>query len=300
MSTAVANKLNHLNDYLVAKIPSLSSVAPQGADVRRIVRLAIFEASKNEKLRDCTPQSIYVALGKACQLNLVAGGSLHRASLVPIWNKDKGAMEAALWVEYTGLMQLARQSGQVASFVAHVVYDNEEFEHYTSLADGEVLIHHPDYTQKPGALHLAYAIVTLTDGSKQVEVMRKDEIENIRKGSRMGNFGPWKNHTSEMWRKTVIKRICKYLPLTPAAQEVIAHDNSSHTGENRDAFVPDVVLAEVRREEAEARPAIDVDSRPASASRAARVVSPPEPAAEESATTPVDNPAGPASQTDFT
>ena len=203
MTTAISRRdqLTSLNEFLGAKRDSLVKIAPKGTDVDRIIRVAMFEAAKNERLAQCTPGSVYIALAKACELNLVAGGVLHRASLVPMWNKRAKSYDAELWIEYTGLMDLVKRSGEVAHFVARVVHQNDEFEHYFDLDDGEVLKHKVNYDD-PGGLKLAYAVCYYKDGQRQVEVMRKDQIDKIRAGSRSPDNGPWAQHTEEMWRKT--------------------------------------------------------------------------------------------------
>tara|TARA_R100001082_G_scaffold40444_2_gene21397 strand:+ start:2374 stop:3264 length:891 start_codon:yes stop_codon:yes gene_type:complete len=228
MTTAISRRdqLTSLNEFLGAKRDSLVKIAPKGTDVDRIIRVAMFEAAKNERLAQCTPGSVYLALAKACELNLVAGGVLHRASLVPMWNKRAKSYDAELWIEYTGLMDLVKRSGEVAHFVARVVHENDEFEHYFDLDDGEVLKHKVNYDD-PGGLKLAYAVCYYKDGQRQVEVMRKDQIDKIRSNSRSPDSGPWSQHTEEMWRKTVIRRICKYLPLTPQTTAVLDHDIKS-------------------------------------------------------------------------
>tara|TARA_R100001594_G_scaffold148445_2_gene203683 strand:+ start:204 stop:1076 length:873 start_codon:yes stop_codon:yes gene_type:complete len=225
------DKLVHLNDFLEKKKGSLISVAPDGADVDRIIRTAMFEASKNERLVSCTPASVYMALAKACELDLVAGGALHRASLVPMWNKSKKAYDAELWIEYTGLMELVLRSGDVSHFTAEVVYEKDEFECSFDLDGGKKLHHKQCFDGHPGELRLAYAVAHFKDGGHQVEVMRRDQINKIRKSSRNPDSGPWAQHTEEMWRKTVVRRICKYLPLSPKTKAVVEHDISSDFNE---------------------------------------------------------------------
>tara|TARA_R110000824_G_scaffold303710_1_gene491505 strand:- start:231 stop:1118 length:888 start_codon:yes stop_codon:yes gene_type:complete len=228
MTTALStrDKVTQLNEYLEGKKNSLIKIAPQGTDVDRIIRVAMFEAVKNERLVQCSPSSVYMALAKACELDLVAGGVLHRASLVPMWDKKRKGYNAELWIEYTGLMDLVKRSGEVAHFKAEVVYENDEFEHSFDLESGEVLRHKKCHNNT-GELLLAYAVCFFKDGQRQVEVMRKDQINKIRKSSRSPDSGPWSQHTEEMWRKTVIRRICKYLPLTPKTTAVLQHDIQS-------------------------------------------------------------------------
>jgi recombination protein RecT len=228
MTTAISRRdqLTALNQFLGTKKKSLTQIAPKGADVDRIIRIAMMEAAKNERLVQCSPTSVYLALAKACELDLIGGGALHRASLVPMWNKRAKCFDAELWIEYTGLMDLVKRSGEVAHFKAEIVYENDEFEHSFDLEQGEILKHKKCY-QDPGEMLLAYAVCFYKDGQRQVEVMRKDQINKIRQSSRSPDSGPWSQHTEEMWRKTVIRRICKYLPLTPRTQEVLAHDIKS-------------------------------------------------------------------------
>ena len=95
--------------------------------------------------------------------------------------------------------------------------------------------------------------------------MRKDQIEKIRDASRSGGSGPWKTHTEEMWRKTVIRRICKYLPLTAEAKTVLEHDTSADiTGKDQELFIPKPVLDDLQQEEDAERvmnmDAIDVEA----------------------------------------
>jgi len=241
MTTALStrDKVTQLNDYLEGKKSSLIKIAPQGTDVDRIIRVAMFEAVKNERLVQCSPASVYMALAKACELDLVAGGVLHRASLVPMWDKKSKGYNAELWIEYTGLMDLVKRSGEVAHFKAEVVYENDDFEHSFDLEKGEVLRHKKCH-ENPGNLLLAYAVCFFKDGQRQVEVMRKDQINKIRKSSRSPESGPWAQHTEEMWRKTVIRRICKYLPLTPKTTAVLEHDIQSDFGNVIDIETIDV------------------------------------------------------------
>ena len=268
MTTALStrDKVTQLSDYLERKKSSLIKIAPKGTDVDRIIRVALFETVKNERLVQCSPASVYMALAKACELDLVAGGVLHRASLVPMWDKKIKGYNAELWIEYTGLMDLVKRSGEVAHFKAEVVYENDDFEHSFDLERGEVLRHKKCH-ENPGDLLLAYAVCFFKDGQRQVEVMRKDQINKIRKSSRSPESGPWAQHTEEMWRKTVIRRICKYLPLTPKTTAVLEHDIQSDFGNVIDIETIDVnedVNADINENVIDVEPA---ESKPKSKRR---------------------------------
>jgi hypothetical protein len=60
-----------------------------------------------------------------------------------------------------------------------------------------------------------YAIARFKDGSPaQFEVMTKKQVDKIRKRSKSANNGPWVTDYDEMSLKTVVRRLCKRLPLS--------------------------------------------------------------------------------------
>jgi recombination protein RecT len=131
---------------------------------------------------------------------------------------------------YKGLLDLARRSGEISWVQAHVVYENDEF-HYTYGAD-PTITHVPARIkgEEPGPMTAAYGIAKFKSGEVQFEVMHKDEIEAIRKRSRAANDGPWVTDYDEMARKTVIRRLCKFLPMNPEYQLMVARDEYAEAG----------------------------------------------------------------------
>ena len=60
----------------------------------------------------------------------------------------------------------------------------------------------------------AFAVVLFKDGSMLYEAMSADEIENIRnKFSKAKNSPAWTNTPGEMYKKTVLRRLCKLIDL---------------------------------------------------------------------------------------
>jgi recombination protein RecT len=78
-----------------------------------------------------------------------------------------------------------------------------------------VLRHKPLVEDDGGEVTHAYAVAFFLDGSTQFEVMTRAQLEHVRKSSRSGASGPWAQHFEEMARKTVVRRLAKYLPLSP-------------------------------------------------------------------------------------
>src|SRR5690606_21449268 len=92
------------------------------------------------------------------------------------------------------------------------------------------LVHRPDPTGQGEMTHV-YAIAWLRDADPIFEVMTREEVERIRKRSKAADNGPWVTDYEAMARKTVVKRLCKYLPLSPEAEAAIEADNRRDVGQ---------------------------------------------------------------------
>jgi recombination protein RecT len=141
---------------------------------------------------------------QSAELGLEAGSALGHAYLVPY------KTECTLIIGYRGLLELARRSGQIKQLSAHPVYEHDAFE--VRFGTSETIDHHPLLAGERGEIIAAYAVAHLADGSVQSEVMTRAEIDAIRSRSRAGQSGPWVTDYAEMSRKTVLRRLCKYLP----------------------------------------------------------------------------------------
>jgi recombination protein RecT len=216
----------------------------------RLVRVALMTVTKNPKLALCTKESLYGALVECGQLGLEPG-LLGMAYLVPYWNNRARRYEVVFQPGYRGLIDLARRSGQISNISAHVVYERDEF----SYTVGEKPVHRPFLgTGDRGPLQLAWAIAHFKDGAWQEEVMVRQDIEAVMAQTsskdKQGNIvGPWVDHPAEMWRKTVVKRLCKYLPLTTELAQALEGEAARDMGietvtidpmPQNDALRPDV------------------------------------------------------------
>ena len=76
-----------------------------------------------------------------------------------------------------------------------------------------------------------YAVAVLKGGGVQFEVMSRAEIEAVRVQSKAGKSGPWVTHWEEMARKTVVRKLFKYLPVSIAAVRAVEIDEKSDRGE---------------------------------------------------------------------
>jgi len=174
-----------------------------------IVRMLIMAASKNPALLQCSTGSLLRSAMLAAKLGLDCTGDLGEGYLVPFYNGKTKQKECQFIMGYQGMITLARRSGEIVRIESRAVYANDVFDLVYGL--DPILTHKPAWRDR-GEILLFYGIAQLTDGSKQVEDMSLDEVQSIRDRSKAGKSGPWVTDFVEMGRKTVIRRLFKYLP----------------------------------------------------------------------------------------
>lgn len=204
---------------------------PKTLTADRLTRIVLTECRKTPELRRCNPQSFFGAVLQCAQLGLEPGSALGHCYLLPYGNgkaKD-GRSNCQLIIGYRGMIDLARRSGQIVSINAYCVHQDDEFVYELGL--------HPDIKHRPsakanrGPVTYVYAVAQLQGGGVQFEVMSRAEIEAVRSQSKAGTRGPWVTHWEEMARKTVVRRLFKYLPVSTEALRAVEVDEKSDRGE---------------------------------------------------------------------
>lgn len=192
----------------------------------RMARIAMTELRKTPKLQECDPMSFIAAIMQASQLGLEPGimGSCY---LIPFFNSKLGKYECTFMPGYRGFLDLARRSGQIKSLVARAVYENDVFEYEYGLQ--ESVTHKPAMDER-GEIKAVYAVALLKDGGHQFEVMSKREIEAVRQKSQGKNAGPWTEYYDEMARKTVVRKLFKWLPCSVEMQKAVSLDELQEIG----------------------------------------------------------------------
>ena len=192
-----------------------AAALPQHLSAERFVRIAITALTRTPKLQECTQESMFKCLLDLSAMGLEPDG--RRAHLIPFENRRLGVVECTLIIDYKGLVELVRRSGEVAKIHADVVCENDMFIH--SL--GEITEHTFDLRKPRGDVYAAYAQVTLKDGSVQSAIMSKGEVDAIQKRSRSASSGPWITDWNEMAKKTAFRRLTKWLTLSPEVSTAI-------------------------------------------------------------------------------
>lgn len=201
----------------------VAAIVPKHIDPNRLIRMALMAISGNRALRECTPDSLMLETCNAAAMGLMFGASLGQAYLVPF----KGV--ATLIIGYRGLMALARKSGEISNIAAEVVRKGDKFT-YSFGRDPDLSHTFGDSVEDADITHV-WASAKLRDGGFQFVVLRRSEVDKIRRRSRASDNGPWVTDYAEMAKKTALRRLCKMLPLTPDAEQAIANADTSEFGD---------------------------------------------------------------------
>ena len=208
--------------------PRISAVMPKHMSSERMFQLAMSCYNQTPKLNQCSPQSVLSCLMKCSALGLEpsAVDGLGRAYILPFFNKNTGSYEATFLIGYKGEIDLARRSGQIKDISARVVREGDEFEYEYGLT--ECLRHVPSTEPIDGRpITHVYMVAHFKDGGHYIDVMSKEEVEEVRKRSKSPNNGPWKSDWPAMARKTVIRRAFPYLPVSVEAEGAVAQDDTT-------------------------------------------------------------------------
>lgn len=217
----------------------MAMALPKTLTAERLTRIVMTECRKVPQLLECNKESFFGAILQCAQLGLEPGSALGHCYLLPFGEgkgKD-GKRNCQLIIGYRGMLDLSRRSGQILSINAYCVFEADEFSYELGL--------HPDIRHKPsplakrGAMTYVYAVAMLKDGGIQFEVMSRAEIEAIRdesQGYKAYTSGriktnPWATDFEAMAKKTVIRRLFKYLPVSIETARAVEIDEKTDRGE---------------------------------------------------------------------
>jgi recombination protein RecT len=228
-STAVARSQKDIQALLESDQfkRAVTSALPKHMTSERFIRVALTAMMRTPALRLCTQESLFKCLLDCSALGLEPDG--RRAHLIPY------GKECTLIIDYKGIADLVRRSGDVSYIHADVVYERDEFDY--SFGSGAFLKHKPNLDDRGERIKAFYSFVLLKDGSEDFIVMSKSDVDKVRKRSRASSNGPWVTDYDEMGKKTAFRRHSKWLPLSPETRDAVEKDDDAIEG--RLAETPD-------------------------------------------------------------
>src|SRR3990167_3479052 len=185
--------------------PQIKMALPPQISPEKFIRVVMTAVQQNPKLVE-NRAALYGAAIKCAQDGLLPDGK--EAALVPY-----GAT-----IQYmpmiAGILKKVRNSGELSSITAQVVYSNDEFAY--EQGDDEKVVHRPLMTGERGKPVLVYAIAKTKDGGVYREFVTEAQLNDVRGMSAAfkKNDGPWVGpFADEMRRKTALRRLSKRLPM---------------------------------------------------------------------------------------
>lgn len=200
----------------------IQKALPSMVSSERFQRVALTAFSNNTKLQQCDPMSFIAAMMQSAQLGLEPNTALGQAYLIPY------GKQVQFQIGYKGLLELAQRSGKIKTLYAHEVRENDTFDIDYGL--NQTLTHKPLLKGNRGEVIGYYAVYHLDTGGNSFIFMTKDEVlEHAKRFSKTYNSGPWQTDFDAMAKKTVIKQLLKYAPLSIELQKATSMDETVKT-----------------------------------------------------------------------
>jgi recombination protein RecT len=222
-----------LREAIKAAGPGFQMALPKHVSLDRFTRTAMTALQTVKNLDQCTQMSVLAGLMQAAQLGLEVADVRGQAYLIPRKNGRTGNYEATFQLGYRGMIDLAARSGITVD--AEEIHENDVYDF--ALGTERFLRHKPSLTER-GPVIAYYAVATFADGRKpSFSVMgvaevaeHRDKFASSRDYKTKEIQGPWVDHFDAMARKTVIRALLNYLPVSVEMRQAVHQDAIEATG----------------------------------------------------------------------
>lgn len=223
---ALAVRMTTVRDWLRVQEPEIARALPKGHDAAAFARVALNACMKNTRLLECSRQSLMLAVMEAAALGLEPN-TLGLSYLVPY------AGVATLIIGYKGYVQLAGRAGTM--ILADLVYEKEA--HKATQREPERFHVKLPPAERGAEVIAAYAVGSprgVAPHAKPAVWLWREDLDAHRARSRSwqeyvkdhGKVTPWITDEAAMQRKTCIRGLAPYLPLSPQFQRALTVDDA--------------------------------------------------------------------------
>lgn len=205
MANEVATQNKDFSIVLMDKLNSVSEALPRDFNKARFVQNTLSLLNDNPDLAKYGQAQIVGGLLKGAYLGL--DFYAHECYLIP-YGKSLNYQ-----TDYRGEKKLVKKYSirPIKDITAEIVREGDDFS--VGIKDNVRVV---NFTPKPFNTRKivgAFALVEYADGGIGVDTMSVAELENTRKHSKASNSPAWRDFTSEMYRKTVLRRLCKHIEI---------------------------------------------------------------------------------------
>lgn len=201
------NALTLIYNDLSASLERQKEALPVNFNKQRFVQncMTVLQDGKQDYSK-CDPRSVVRTLLKASFLDL----DFFNGECYAIPYGDQCQFQT----DYKGSIKICKKysSNPIKDIYAKLVKEGDVFEE--EIVNGKQIINFKPIPFNNGKIIGAFAVVMYKDGSMIYDAMSVEEMENTRKNfSKAVNSKAWKETPGEMYKKTVLRRICKLIDL---------------------------------------------------------------------------------------
>ena len=193
------------SESLRRELTNVQDALPKDFNKERFVQNALALLNDNPNIAKYGQAQIIGGLMKGAYLGLDFYSK--ECYLVPYGN------QLNYQTDYRGAKKLAKKYAirPVKDIYAKLVREGDLFEE--SIEGGNQTFVFKPKAFNDGKIIGAFAVCLYADGGMQYDTMSLADLENTRKQSKASNSPAWKNFTGEMYKKTVLHRLCKHIEL---------------------------------------------------------------------------------------
>lgn len=212
-----------VKQFITKKKKYIETLLVEEGSIEKFQKSAIRAFNYKKSLENCEIESFVGAMITCDNLGLEANSYLGEAYILP--SNIEGENKVCVHIGYKGMLNLAYRSGVLKSIYAHEVRENDEFDIDYGLT--QKLTHKPLLKGNRGEIIGYYAVFNLHSGESNFIFMSQEEI--LSHGKKYSpNFvgGPWESEFDAMAKKTVIKKLLKYVPFSKEVNKAISLDGN--------------------------------------------------------------------------
>jgi len=210
MANELANRNATFSEVLTSELVANSEALPKGFSIPRYVKNCIALLNGNDALKEFNKkygnEQIKIGLLTAAYSGLDA--SQGQCFLIPYGSQINFV---ASWKGMT-VLATRKSIKPIDHFTVSIVREGEVFQ-YGSDNGNDYYKHQINCIAEDKRIIGAYACCQYTDGQRQLEVMSLSELEAARSQSKARNSMAWAKFPEEMYKKVVLRRLCKRIPM---------------------------------------------------------------------------------------
>lgn len=205
MNDVVVQGAKNFSLALTNNLDAVQEALPKDFNKTRFVQNAVALINDNPSLQGYSQNQLIAGLMKGAYLGLDFYAK--ECYLVPYGNKLN------YQTDYKGAKKLAKKYSirPIKDIYSQLVREDDLFE--VGIDGSETTIKFKPQPFSNKSVVGAFAVCLFEDGGILYETMSTDELETTRRQSKAANSPAWKNFTGEMYRKTVLHRLCKNIEL---------------------------------------------------------------------------------------